>query len=132
VIPVLDDDDAGGHGTLFGAGRVLNALQTRFYESGPFQVFCEEFTAAVNEARMELRAGASSAKRELERVRREIERVIEAIKAGLPPADLKEEMETLQALKETLLAQLASATELPPLLHPNMANLWRTEITQLR
>jgi len=27
---------------------------------------------------------------------------------------------------------LASATELPPLLHPNMANLWRTEITQLR
>jgi hypothetical protein len=28
---------------------------------------------------MELRAGASSAKRELERVRREIERVIEAI-----------------------------------------------------
>ena len=41
-------------------------------------------------------------------------------------------METLQAWKETLLAQLASATELPPLLHPNMANLWRTEITQLR
>ena len=60
-----------------------------FFENGPFQVFCEEFTAAVNEARMELRAGTSSAKRESERVRREIRKVIEAIKAGLPPADLK-------------------------------------------
>ncbi|HEX3231744.1 MAG TPA: hypothetical protein VHQ95_22390, partial [Pyrinomonadaceae bacterium] len=122
---MLDDDDAGGHGALFGAGRVLNALQTRFCESGPFQVFCEEFTAAVNEARMELRAGASSARRELERERREIERVIEAIKAGLPPADLKEEMEMLQARKEALLVQLANATELPPVLHPRMADLWR-------
>src|SRR5262245_55798044 len=91
--------------------RVLNALQTRFFESGTFQVFCEEITSAVNEARMELRAGASSAKRELERVRAEIQKVIEAIKAGFPPADLKEEMENLQARKETLLAQLATATE---------------------
>jgi site-specific DNA recombinase len=112
--------------------RVLNALQTRFFASGPFQVFCEEFTAAVNEARMELRAGASSAKRELERVRGENQKVIGAIKAGFPPADLKEEMETLQARKEALLEQLTSVKELPPLLHPNMADLWRAEIAELR
>jgi site-specific DNA recombinase len=80
----------------------------------------------------ELRAGASSAKRELERVRGEIQKVIEAIKAGFPPADLKEEMETLQERKEALLAQLAAATELPPLLHPNLADLWRAEIAELR
>ena len=95
-------------------------------------MFCEEFTAAVNEGRMELRAEASSAKRELERVRGEIQKVIGAIKAGFRPADLKEEMETLQERKEALLAQLATATELPPLLHPNLADLWRAEITELR
>jgi hypothetical protein len=38
----------------------------------------------------------------------------------------------LQARKEALLVQLANATELPPVLHPRMADLWRTEITQLR
>ena len=41
-------------------------------------------------------------------------------------------MEALQARKDVLLAQLSTATELPPLLHPNMANLWRAEITELR
>jgi site-specific DNA recombinase len=65
-------------------------------------------------------------------VRREIQKVIEAIKAGLPRADLREEMETLQARKEALLTQLTSAKELPPLLHANMADLWRAEIAELR
>ena len=81
---------------------------------------------------MELRAGPVPRKRELERVRGEVQKVIEAIKARFAPADLEEEMETLQARKEELLAQLATAMELPPLLHPNMADLWRAEITELR
>ena len=50
----------------------------------------------------------------------------------LPDPELKAEMDALQVRKEALLAQLVTATELPPLLHPNMADLWRNEVTELR
>jgi DNA invertase Pin-like site-specific DNA recombinase len=43
--------------------RVLTALQTRFFENGPFELFCAEFRTALNEARMEHRATVSSARR---------------------------------------------------------------------
>ena len=44
--------------------RVLTALQTRFFEDGPFEVFCHEFAGAVNEARMESHAASAVAARE--------------------------------------------------------------------
>ena len=113
-------------------GRVLNALQTRFFESGPFQVFCEEFTAAVNEARMEMRAAAATAARERAAVAQQIAKLIQAIKDGVPGAEVKDEMIALQARKATLEAERAATNTVPPLLHPNMAELWRAEITELR
>jgi hypothetical protein len=112
--------------------RVLNALQKRFFESGPFQVFCEEFTTAVNEVRMELRAATAVAVRERAAVAQQIAKLIQAIKDGVPGAEVKDEMIALQARKAALEAERAAANTLPPLLHPNMAELWRAEITELR
>jgi hypothetical protein len=40
-------------------------------------------------------------------------------------------MDALQPRKEALLAQLKVATEPPPLLHPSMADLYRTQVEQL-
>ena len=115
--------------------RVLNVLQTRFFQSGHFQTFCEEFTAAENEARMAHRANLSSAKRDLERVRSEIRQIIEVIKRGLADADfdeIKAEMIALKARKLDLLQRIETADELPPLLHRNMADVWRAQVTALR
>lgn len=50
---------------------------------------------------------------------RDVRKVIEAIKAGFPLSELKSEMDSLQARKATLLAQLETADEPPPLLHPS-------------
>ena len=112
--------------------RVLAALQTRFFESAPFQVFCEEFTAAVNQARMTHRASLSSATRELDRVRRDIQHVVDAICQGVQGAEVKDRMAELQDKKEALLTKLAATDQPPPLLHPNMADRWRKAITALR
>ena len=86
----------------------------------------------VNETRMEHRASLASAKRELERVRIEIRKIIEAIKRGVPGDEVKDEMAALQVRKEELIQRIEAANDPPPLLHPNMAERWRAEITELR
>lgn len=111
--------------------RVLRALQDKLMRKDFFEEFCREFAKEMNRLRMEQRAGLTGAKRELERVKRGIQKVIEAIKAGYAGPELKAEMDDLQARKETLLAQLAAADEPPPLLHPSMADLYRSKVEEL-
>jgi site-specific DNA recombinase len=96
-----------------------------------FEEFCREFAKEMNRLRMEQRAGLSSAKRDLERVKRDIKKVIDAIKAGYAGPELKAEMDDLQARKNALLAQLAAADEPPPLLHSSMADLYRSKVEDL-
>jgi hypothetical protein len=107
--------------------RVLRALQDKLMRQDFFEEFCREFAKEMNRLRMEQRAGLSGAKRELERVNRDIQKVIEAIKAGFALPELKVEMDALQARKEVLLARLSTAQEPAPLLHPSMADLYRSK-----
>jgi hypothetical protein len=79
---------------------VLRALQDKSMRKDFFEEFCREFAKEMNRLRMEQRAGLTGAKRELERVKRDIQRVIEAIKAGFALPELKVEMEALQVRKE--------------------------------
>jgi site-specific DNA recombinase len=80
---------------------------------------------------MEQRAGLSGAKRELEHVKREIQKVIEAIVDGVKGSELKDRMADLQNRKDALLKQLEVADELPPLLHPSMGDLYRSKGEEL-
>ena len=111
--------------------RVLSALQDKLMRKDFFEEFCREFAREMNRLRMEQRAGLSGAKRELERVKRDIQKVIEAIKAGFALPELKVEMDALQARKEALLARLSTAEEPAPLLHPTMADLYRSKVEEL-
>ena len=111
--------------------RVLDALQEKLLRQDLFEEFCEEFTREMNRLRMEYRANLSSAERELERVHAGIRKVIDAIKDGFAGPELKAEMDELQARKESLLAQLATADAPVPLLHPNLAALYREKVATL-
>lgn len=111
--------------------RVLTALQEKLLRKDFFEEFCHEFAKEMNRLRMEQQASLSGAKRELERVQRDIRKVIEAIKAGFPLSELKPEMESLQERKTVLQAQLAAVDEPRPLLHPSMADLYRSKVEEL-
>ena len=112
--------------------RVLRAMRERFFERGAFAEFCAGFTEEMNRLRREQRAGLSATNRELERVNREIQKVIEAIKAGFALPELKTEMDALQVRKAALVAQLAAVDDpAPPALHPQMAEVFRQKTMQL-
>lgn len=112
-------------------GRVLKALQEKLLRQDLFQEFCEEFTREMNRLRMEHRASLSSAEREIDRVRVDIRKIIEAIKQGVSGAELKDEMAALQVRKEALTKRLDTADAPLPLLHPNLAVLYREKVTTL-
>ena len=111
--------------------RVLAALQEKLLRKDFFEEFCREFTKEMNRLRMEQRASLSGARRELDRVKRDIEKVIDAIVQGYASPELKARNDSLQERKAALQTQLETADEPPPLLHPSMADLYRSKVEGL-
>lgn len=102
--------------------RVLNALRDRLMDPALFAAFCEEFTNEVNRMRIDARTSLAAARREIERIDRELKKLVQAIKDGVPALSLKEELLGKEARKAELVQTLASDEGPPSLLHPNMAS----------
>jgi site-specific DNA recombinase len=111
--------------------RVLNALRDRLMGPALFAAFCEEFTKEVNQIRIEARTSLAAARREIERIDRELKKLVQAIKDGVPALSLKEELLGKEARKAELVQMLASAERPPSLLHPNMASQYRQQVSEL-
>ena len=110
---------------------ILNGLRKHLMEPALFKEFCTEFTKEVNRLRIERGADLESWKRELERIDKELDKIVDAIVQGFPLSKLKDKSEKLEARKAELAEKLANADEPPPLLHPNMAALYAQRIGQL-
>ncbi|EAQ33953.1 recombinase [Nitrobacter sp. Nb-311A] len=110
---------------------ILTGLNTHLMEPGLFKEFCQEFTREVNRRRIERSTDFEAWRRESERTERELDKAIQAILDGVPGARLKDKIGTLEARKAKLTELLASAQEPPPLLHPNMAEIYRKKIAAL-
>lgn len=111
--------------------RVLTALRDRLMDPALFAAFCDEYTREVNRARIEARATFEAARGELERIDRELKKLIQAITDGVPGATLKDQFIEREARKAELTTLLATAEEPPALLHPNMATYYREQVTLL-
>jgi hypothetical protein len=79
---------------------------------------------------MEHRAGLSSARSELAVVEREIRKLVQAIKDGVSALSIKDELLSLEARKTELQSRL-DAPEMPELLHPRMADVYREKVKNL-
>jgi site-specific DNA recombinase len=60
-----------------------------------------------------------------------IRRIVEAIAEGVPAKSLKEELLALEQRQEELEREIARAPEPQPLLHPNLAELYRQKVAEL-
>ena len=85
----------------------------------------------MNRLRMEHRAGLSAAEREIERIEVRRKKLVESIMDGVPASEVKDELNANAVKREELKARLAAADAPPPLLHPEMAELYRQKVTAL-
>jgi hypothetical protein len=79
---------------------------------------------------MEHRASVSSARTQLAALEREIRKLIQAIKDGVPALSIKDELLSLESQKAQLQSRL-EAPEMPELLHPRMADIYREKVGSL-
>ncbi len=113
---------------------VLNGLRQHLIEPVLFGEFCAEFTREVNRLRMQAGASLEAARSELTRIDRELPKLVQRV---LDMEDLttirayEAKMRELEAHKHDLERMLAKAEEPPPLLHPSLAEVYRTRIGAL-
>ncbi|MFN3262175.1 MAG: recombinase family protein [Pikeienuella sp.] len=110
---------------------ILNGLRKHLMSPELFNEFCAEFTREVNRLRIERGADLAGWRSELEKVDRELDKMVDAILQGFPPAKLKDKAEKLEARKAELSELLDNADEPPPLLHPNMARMYQDRVAKL-
>ena len=84
----------------------------------------------MNRLRMEHRASLWAAEREIERIETRRKKLIEMVMEGVAPSVVKDELNDA-ARREQLEAQLAATEEPLPLLHPEMARIYRAKVTEL-
>ena len=112
--------------------KVLDGLKHRLMRPEMVRTFADEFHRELNRLASEQDAHRDCVTRDLAKTKREIGRVIEAIKAGVPGAAVKDEMKALEARRSDLVDQLKGAPPAVPRLHPNVAAVYREKIAKLR
>ncbi|WP_342630175.1 recombinase family protein [Nguyenibacter vanlangensis] len=113
---------------------VLSGLRTHLMEPELFKEFCNEFTREVNRMRMELGADLAAMRNEIPRIDRELDKLLNLILASDDIEASKrvmKKMTVLEARKEELEQKVANTEEPPPLLHPNMAEIYQQRIASL-
>jgi site-specific DNA recombinase len=111
---------------------VLDGLRGRLMDPDLFKVFVTEFTAEWN--RLQAAAGAEREAREadLERVRRQIERLVDALADGtMSAAAVKGRLNDLEQRRLALEAELANSPAPAPRLHPELAEIYREKVAGL-
>lgn len=111
--------------------RIMAALRDQLMQPELFETFCEEYTREINRLRMEASADITAKKAELEKIDRQIDKIIDAIKEGYRTPKMKNELFDREHRNEQLTFELESAKEPPALLHPNMAQEYRKRIDGL-
>jgi site-specific DNA recombinase len=111
--------------------KVLDGLRHQLMHPEMVKTFIDEFHREWNRQAAEHDALRDRVTHDLEKTEREVRRLIEAIKAGVPGAAVKNEMTTLEARRADLLGQLEAAPRPMPRLHPNIAGIYRQKIASL-
>ena len=96
-----------------------------------YQAFVDEFTREYNAKANQSEALKVKLKADLQRTKSEIQKLIEAIKAGVPGDALKDEMQSLQDRQKKTEEDLSAVPPPAPRLHPNLAAIYKEKIANL-
>ncbi|MEW5704394.1 MAG: recombinase family protein [Pseudomonadota bacterium] len=110
---------------------ILDGLRHHLMDPELFAVFCEEYTRHLNKLRMEHNAARTGMTARLAKIDRELDKMIDAICDGIPAAKVKDRMWELENEKADLQAKLGKSEDEPVLIHPNMAEVYRSQVAKL-
>ena len=85
---------------------VIGALQSRLMDPALLAEFCAEYTRHLNALRGAQNAALDGARAELGKLARQREHLIQAIKDGVPAAEVKDDLARIAARREELEALL--------------------------
>jgi site-specific DNA recombinase len=111
---------------------ILDGLRSQLMAPDLFKAFCEEFHREVNRLRSDGNAAAEAKRVELDRIERRIRRIVELITDDdAPVRALRQELVMLEARQLTLQRELAATDAPAPLIHPNLAEVYRQRVARL-
>ena len=110
---------------------VLNGLKTHLMDPDLFKEFATEFYREVNRLRSAEAARFDAARAELARIERRLRKIVDAIGEGVDARALKDELLALERRQDELTTRLATAEQPEPLIHPNLAEVYRRKVAAL-
>ncbi len=111
---------------------VLRGLKSQLMEPGLLKEFIAEYHRQLNSRQATREAEWRTREKELARIKQEIGELIKAIKAGIHSPTLQAEFDELEARKAALEDELASDPPPPVRLHPNLSEVYRAKVENLR
>ena len=111
---------------------ILDVLRKRLMAPELFKEFCTEFHRELNRLRREGNAELEAQRTELAEIERRTRKLVELItEDDAPVKALKAELRTLEQRQGELEKALSVATAPAPLIHPNLAEVYRQKVAAL-
>jgi site-specific DNA recombinase len=111
---------------------VLGGLKERLMDPAMFTVFEREFSEEIRRLNAERSIDKGKVRSDLDRTAHQIERLVMAIADGADAVALNTKIKELEQCQTDLRQVLEEATDPEPLLHPNLAGLYREKVVGLR
>ena len=110
---------------------VLDGLKDQLMHPDCVKEFITEFHKEMNRLAATQDTDRTRLIRDLEKTDREVKKLIQAIKDGVPGAALKDEMQCLEDRRQELTHSLEHAPASLPRLHPNLAQIYHDKVAKL-
>ncbi len=113
-------------------GVVLSALQTHLMRPELVELFCAEYTKHMNVLIAAQHQDLKRLKSEQSKIEREKANIIDAIKRGIDPDMVKDELDAIKQRQIEIEAKMkVSGHEPQPFVHPAMASRYHAEVNAL-
>ena len=110
---------------------VLEGLKDHLMHPDCVKEFVTEFHKEINRLAANQDTERDRLVHDLAKIERDIKKLIEAIKEGVPGSAIKDEMQALEDRRRELKHALENAPASLPRLHPNLAQLYQNKVTRL-
>jgi len=111
---------------------ILSGLQDELMHDDLLAVFCEAFDKEMAILQKHQHCHKDEAKNTLAKLEKEKQSLIDAIKQGIPADEIKDEFTRIAQQREYAESLLTAQNEKPLILTPDMATIYRDEVSRLR